>query len=199
MDKKVLGGLAAGGAAVAGLIAFLVIGRKPEPPLEPAPQPAITEPAPTAPAAAPEETKAEPAVPAPKQPGTKKPAAKKSGAPGQSAPASAAEPGTPASSAQPPKPKPAPKPVYSGPKEGVVLWSGELIKGGKIIIAPGIAAGGTVSNEFPGVPIDARVDLKGVSIEESPSAADGWKRVVLRSETKGRKVVSIHWNVKEGN
>lgn len=34
---------------------------------------------------------------------------------------------------------------------------------------------------------------------EPPSAADGWKRVVLRSETKGRKVVSIHWTVKEAN
>lgn len=199
MDKKVLGGLAAGGAAAAGLIAFLVIGRKPEPPIEPAPQPAITEPAPTAaPAAAPEEPKAAPAGPAPKQPQTKKQTVKKPAAPGQSTPASTSG-AEPAASAPPPKQKPAPKPVYSGPKEGVVLWSGELIKGGKIIIAPGIAAGGTVSNEFPGVPIDVRVDLKGVSIEETPSAADGWKRLVLRSETKGRKVVSIHWNVKEGN
>lgn len=207
MDKKMLGGLAAGGAALAGLAAYLVIGRKPEPPIEPvASPPAVSEPAPAATAPAPAEPEAAPAVPAPKQPGTAKkaPAPKgpaKTGTPGSTpaSPKSGESAPSPATANAPPKPKPAPKPVYSGPKEGVVLWSGELIKGGKIIIAPGIAAGGTVSNEFPGVPIDVRVDLKGVSITESPSAADGWKRVVLSSETKGRKVVSVHWAVRETN
>lgn len=194
MDMKMLGGLVAGGAALAGLAAYLVIGRKPEPPFEPAAPPTVSEPESAAtPAPAPEESKAAPAVPLPKLPG----GSRKAVAP--AVPKSGGGPTRAVSNAPAPKPKPAPKPAYSGPREGVVLWSGELIKGGRIILAPGIAAGGTVSNEFPGVPIDVRVDLKGVSILETPSAADGWKRVVLRSETKGRKVVSIHWTAKGAN
>lgn len=123
MDKKVLGGLAAGGAVIAGLSIYWITGRKPEPPLEPAPQSAVSEPVP---AAAPPPTEAP--KPAPE-------AQKKQPAAPRKAPAPKAKaPGAVSATA----PKPEPKPVYSGPREGVVLWSGELIKGGRIIMLPGL-------------------------------------------------------------
>jgi hypothetical protein len=49
---------------------------------------------------------------------------------------------------------------------------------------------------LPGVPVTVRVEPKGFTVEEPPSAATGWKRIAIHSQKKAHIVVTVFWNVK---
>jgi len=72
-----------------------------------------------------------------------------------------------------------------------------LEKGKLITIAPGIDPEGSVSYEFPGVPIDVHINTPGVTIVERPSAGNGWSRISFRSSVKRKMVVSINWSTQK--
>lgn len=91
---------------------------------------------------------------------------------------------------------PAPsKPVYSGPPSGTMLWSGQLQKNGVITIEGGQASAGSLRGELPGVPVMLDIQPSDVGLAESPSPANGWKRMVLRSRVNRQSVVTIRWTV----
>ena len=121
----------------------------------------------------------------------KRPATKKEEGPAQPAPRAKEEPAPPKVEA-PPKPEPAP--VASS---GVMLWSGRVEKNGTIVIDAGKSETGAVNGAvLPGVPVTVRVEPKGFTVEEAPSAANGWKRIGIHSQKKAHIVVTVFWNVK---
>ncbi len=142
---------------------------------------------------------AAPAPPAPVEPEqektvvrpAKRPATKKKEEPAQPAPRAKEEP-------VPPKVEAPPKPVQPPvPSSGVMLWSGRVEKNGTIVIDGGKSETGAVNGALlPGVPVTVRVEPKGFTVEEPPSAATGWKRIAIHSQKKAHIVVTIFWNVK---
>jgi hypothetical protein len=121
----------------------------------------------------------------------KRPAAKKTEEPAQPAPGAKEEPVPPKVEAPPKPPQP---PV---PSSGVMLWSGRVEKNGTIVIDGGKSETGAVNGAvLPGVPVTVRVEPKGFTVEEPPSAATGWKRIAIHSQKKAHIVVTVFWNVK---
>jgi hypothetical protein len=103
------------------------------------------------------------------------------------------------------KEEPAPPKVEAPPKQeqaavassGVMLWSGKVDKNGTIVIDAGKSDSGTVNGAvLPGVPVTVRVEPKGFSVAEPPSAASGWKRIAIHSQKKAHIVVTVFWNTK---
>ena len=124
----------------------------------------------------------------------KRPATKKTEEPARPAPRAKEEPVVPPKVEAPPKPKPEQPPV---PSSGVMLWSGRVEKNGTIVIDSGRSEGGAVNGAvLPGVPVTVRVEPKGFTVEEPPSAANGWKRIAIHSQKKAHIVVTVFWNVK---
>jgi hypothetical protein len=123
----------------------------------------------------------------------KRPAAKKT-EPAQPAPRAKEEPVPPPKVEAPPPPKPEQPPV---PSSGVMLWSGRVEKNGTIVIDGGKSETGAVNGAvLPGVPVTVRVEPKGFTVEEPPSAANGWKRIAILSQKKAHIVVTVFWNAK---
>jgi outer membrane biosynthesis protein TonB len=155
--------------------------------------------APAPPPPAPVETVAPPAPVAPQQKKpvvrpAKRPATKKAEEPAQPAPRAKEEPVPPPKVEVPPQPKPEQPPV---PSSGVMLWSGRVEKNGTIVIDGGRSESGAVNGPvLPGVPVTVRVEPKGFTVEEPPSAANGWKRIAIHSQKKAHIVVTVFWNVK---
>ncbi|MGD0201759.1 MAG: hypothetical protein ABSD27_13495 [Bryobacteraceae bacterium] len=87
--------------------------------------------------------------------------------------------------------------AYAGPASGTIIWSGQLQKNGLFTIDGENASGGTVRGDFlPGVPVTiTAVQPSDVGVAETPSPANGWKRIVLRSRSNRRSVVTITWSV----
>jgi hypothetical protein len=120
----------------------------------------------------------------------KKPAIKKE-EPVQPEPRAKEEPVPPKVEAPP---KPAQPPVAPS---GLMLWSGRVEKNGTIVIDGGKSETGAVNGAvLPGVPVTVRVEPKGFTVEEPPSAANGWKRISIHSQKKAHIVVTVYWNVK---
>jgi hypothetical protein len=123
----------------------------------------------------------------------KRPAAKKT-EPAPPAPRAKEEPVPPPKVEAPPPPKPEQPPV---PSSGVMLWSGRVEKNGMIVIDGGRSETGAVNGAaLPGVPVTVRVEPKGFTVEEPPSAANSWKRIAIHSQKKAHIVVTVFWNVK---
>jgi len=121
----------------------------------------------------------------------KRPAAKKVEEPARPAPRAKVEPAPPKVEA-PPKPEQPPI-----PSSGIMLWSGRVDKNGTIVIDGGKSETGAVNGAvLPGVPVTVRVEPKGFTVEEPPSAATGWKRIAVHSQKKAHIVVTVFWNVK---
>ena len=144
-------------------------------------------PAPTAPV--------EPVVPEPKKtvvrPAKRPPIKKKEEEPAQPEPRAKEEPVPPKVEA-PPKPE---KPPV--PSSGIMLWSGRVEKNGTIVIDGGKSESGAINGAvLPGVPVTVRVEPKGFTVEQPPSAANGWKRIAIHSQKKAHIVVTVFWNVK---
>ena len=121
----------------------------------------------------------------------KRPATKKEEGPAQPTPRAKEEPVPPKVEA-PPKPEQPPV-----PSSGVMLWSGRVEKNGRIVIDSGRSDSGAVNGAvLPGVPVTVRVEPKEFTVEEPPSAANGWKRIAIHSQKKAHIVVTVFWNVK---
>ena len=72
-----------------------------------------------------------------------------------------------------------------------------FLTGQTIVIDGGKSETGAVNGAvLPGVPVTVRVEPKGFTVEEPPSAATGWKRIAIHSQKKAHIVVTIFWNVK---
>ena len=70
-------------------------------------------------------------------------------------------------------------------------------KNGTIVIDGGKSETGAVNGTMlPGVPVTVRVEPKGFTVEEPPSAATGWKRIAIHSQKKAHIVVTVFWDVK---
>jgi hypothetical protein len=119
-----------------------------------------------------------------------KPATKKEDEPVQPARAKQ-EPAAPKVEAPPKTEQP---PV---PPSGIMLWSGKVEKNGTIVIDGGKSDSGAVNGAvLPGVPVNVRVEPKGFTVAEPPSAATGWKRIAIHSQKKAHIVVTVFWDVK---
>jgi hypothetical protein len=123
----------------------------------------------------------------------KRPAAKKAEEEPVQSPRPKEEPAAPKVKVEAP-PKPAPPPVAPS---GIMLWSGKVEKNGTIVIDGGKSETGTVNGAvLPGVPVNVRVEPKGFTVAEPPSAATGWKRMAIHSQKKAHIVVTVYWDVK---
>jgi len=101
-----------------------------------------------------------------------------------------------------PQPSPGPAaepvrstPVYSGPRSGVIIWSGQLERNGLVEINGPTASFGSLRGELPGVAVLVDIDPKDIGVAEAPSPQNGWKRLVLRSRNRKHSVVTIRWTV----
>ena len=93
-----------------------------------------------------------------------------------------------------PKPKVKQPPA---PSSGILLWSGKVEKDGTIVIDGAKSDSGTVHGAaLPGVPVTVRVEPKGFTVSDPPSAANGWKRIAIHSQKKAHIVVTVFWNTK---
>lgn len=95
----------------------------------------------------------------------------------------------------PPPPAEPPKPAYSGPSTGVVVWSGKLEKGESVVIEGGNASAGTLNGKLPGVPVSVNLDVREFALAEAPSPSNNWSKLVIRSRNRRHTVVTIEWKV----
>ncbi len=102
---------------------------------------------------------------------------------------------TPAVVAPPlPNDKPV-KPSYLGANAGLATWTGKLEKDGTLTINSGTASSGVLTGSgLPGVPVRIIIDQTNLGFVEMPSAANGYKKLVLRSHGRHDKI-TIHWTV----
>ena len=88
-----------------------------------------------------------------------------------------------------------PKP-YDGPKEGTLVWSGEIKKNQQIRISGGAANYGSLSgNLFPGRPIQISLNSNGFAVATTPNPLNQFSELVLQSAINGRIALTIHWTV----
>lgn len=98
-------------------------------------------------------------------------------------------------SLQAPGPPQHSQPVYAGPGAGMATWTGKLEKNETLTIVDGTPSTGTLSGAgLPGVPVRIVIDQTNLGISEMPNAANGYRRLVLKSHSKHDKIV-IHWTV----
>src|SRR5579872_4961945 len=124
-------------------------------------------------AALPKPAEEAPAPPAPEPKPEVRPAKKPANITGQPEQPQPAETPAPVVVEAPPKPKVEEPPA---PASGILLWSGKVDKNGTIVIDGGKSDSGTVNGAaLPGVPVTVRVEPKGFTVSDPPSAANGWK------------------------
>ncbi len=97
--------------------------------------------------------------------------------------------------APPPPVQPPPKPAYTGPSSGVVVWSGKLEKGESVVIDGGNASAGTLNGKLPGVPVSVNLDVREFALAEAPSPSNNWSKLVIRSRNRRHTVVTVEWKV----
>jgi len=84
--------------------------------------------------------------------------------------------------------------AYSGPKQGRLVWTGDLQPGQEVDLgSKDIAASGAL----PGVPVSIELHPSSVTIVTPPSAANGWRRLVVRNDGKKQVVLLVTWTVLE--
>jgi len=86
-------------------------------------------------------------------------------------------------------------PAYEGPKKGVVIWTGEADKGMTIVIEGASASSGQVQGSLPGVACMVRLAAANVAVTEGPGPRNGYRRISLRFNRKGRFSVPVEWEV----
>ncbi len=93
------------------------------------------------------------------------------------------------------QPEPSPLPVpqkppprslaYSGPRRGVIVWSGTLEKDGSFTVQGGEVSIGSLSGRLPGVPvIIAKFDARDFALAEVPGPRNNWNRLTARSKSR---------------
>jgi len=87
---------------------------------------------------------------------------------------------------------------YSGPKSGIINWSGVVEKGGSFTIEGERALNGKVLyGGLPGVPILVDFNSEEFAIAEAPGLRNNWSRLTMRSLRRRHTVVTIKWTVLE--
>jgi hypothetical protein len=82
----------------------------------------------------------------------------------------------------------------SAPAEGSLLWSGDVKQRPMILVIDrAITNVGTVEGTLPGIPCQIQIDDPDVTISEFPSPSNGYKRIMLRLNKKGRTSITIRW------
>jgi uncharacterized protein YukE len=85
---------------------------------------------------------------------------------------------------------------YSGPKSGVLVWSGQMNKDESIAIEGAGATKGSPHGDFlSGVPVKIEIQPQSIVVAEHPSAFNGYKRIVIRSKVRRNTVVLIRWAI----
>ena len=92
---------------------------------------------------------------------------------------------------------------YSGPAEGFILWEGDVRNDKSIVVTldhgkvrvDGNAGSSRLSGNLPGVACAVQPISKNVFIGTAPSATNGWMKIVLRVEGKGRVSARVGWTV----
>jgi hypothetical protein len=77
----------------------------------------------------------------------------------------------------------------------VLIWSGQIEKGGEIRVNGSQANAGTLNGELPGVPVLIEVEPKDIGVAEAPGPSNGWKGFSFRSRKGRHTVVTIRWRV----
>ena len=92
------------------------------------------------------------------------------------------------------QPKNSANQTYAGPKEGRLVWTGELEAGQEIDLTAKDAAG-SASGSLPGVPVSIEVHPTSVHVVTPPGPANQWRRLVVRNDGKKVAVVLMNWKV----
>jgi hypothetical protein len=90
----------------------------------------------------------------------------------------------------PAHPRPIVPAVYAGPKEGRIVWTGELDVGQELDLSAKSAA---ISGSLPGVPVTIEVHPSSLKILTAPSAANQWRGLVVRNEARKQVAIMVNW------
>lgn len=83
----------------------------------------------------------------------------------------------------------------TGRGAGMATWTGKLEKNETLTITGGTPSRGVLSGAaLPGVPVRIVIDQTNLGFSEMPNAANGYRRLVLKSHSKHDKIV-IHWTL----
>ena len=83
---------------------------------------------------------------------------------------------------------------YQGSSNGTLVWSGEAEKDMRVTITMDHADKGLVlSGSLPGEPCAISISDPNVAVVEAPGPSNGFARLVLRFNRKGKTSVSINW------
>jgi hypothetical protein len=98
-------------------------------------------------------------------------------------------------SAAPPPDKTQEPQVSKSPKEGRIVWTGDLDPGQEIDLTAKQSAG-SISGALPGVPVSIEVHPTSVKVVTPPGDGNQWRRLVLRNDGKKQAVVIVvNWAV----
>ena len=77
----------------------------------------------------------------------------------------------------------------------MATWTGKISKDETLTIQGGTPSTGILSGAgLPGVPVRLVIDQTNLGIAEMPNAANGYRRLVIKSHARHDKIV-IHWTV----
>ncbi|HUI54342.1 MAG TPA: protein kinase [Bryobacteraceae bacterium] len=84
---------------------------------------------------------------------------------------------------------------YSGPKDGRMIWTGEL-EPGQVLDMTAAVSRTSVSGALPGEPVSIEIHPDSVHIVTPPSATNKWRTLVVRNEGRVRQVsIVVSWHV----
>ena len=84
--------------------------------------------------------------------------------------------------------------VYKGPKDGRIVWTGD-IDPGQIIDLTSAAASDSVTGALPGVPVKIEVHPTSVHVVTAPDASNNWRKLVVRDDGKRPSAILVNWTV----
>jgi serine/threonine protein kinase len=78
--------------------------------------------------------------------------------------------------------------VYTGPKEGRIVWTRDLDAGEEIDL-------GAKAGSLPGVPVSIEIHPPSVHVVIPPGPGNQWRRLVVRNDGKKQVAVVVNWAV----
>jgi len=79
-------------------------------------------------------------------------------------------------------------------KSGMLIWSGQLEKGGTLNISGEQPSSGRLRGDpLPGVPVFLTVEPRDIVVSNVPASLEGYRRFALRSPSRRNIVIKIHW------
>ena len=83
--------------------------------------------------------------------------------------------------------------AYKGPKEGRIVWTGDLDTGQEIDFGSRSGVASSASGTLPGVPVTIEVHPSNVRVVTPPSPGNHWRQLVIRNEGKKQVMVLVKW------